>query len=318
MNEYIVNRHNELIDPQLHIWGWEIAWYLYLGGIAAGIMVFSALASGGDRDERSRWLSWIPFAAPVLISVGMFLLFLDLEAKHHVYRFYLAFKPASPMSWGAWILVLMYPATIALGLAGLTNHESGALTAWSPLRVTGLGRLVTWLRQQALAHETAVRRVNLLVGLALGLYTGVLLGTLGARPLWNTTLLAVLFLTSGLSTGAAFMMLFPLAKGEHHWLQRWDLVAIAAEAVLLMLFLLDRLTSGAEGAAQAARFLGGDLTPAFWALVVVGGLLVPALLELVESRRSLRPTLAAPVLILVGGLALRWILVQGGQVMPAA
>ena len=49
----------------------------------------------------------------------MLALFLDLEFKKHVYRFYLAFLPSSPMSWGSWILILVYPAALLLGLGSL-------------------------------------------------------------------------------------------------------------------------------------------------------------------------------------------------------
>ena len=45
MREEIIvsGRMNHLIDPQLHIWHWEIPLYLFLGGLAAGIMFFAAL-----------------------------------------------------------------------------------------------------------------------------------------------------------------------------------------------------------------------------------------------------------------------------------
>jgi formate-dependent nitrite reductase membrane component NrfD len=38
----VTARANELIDPALHIWTWEVAMYLFLGGLTAGIMVFAA------------------------------------------------------------------------------------------------------------------------------------------------------------------------------------------------------------------------------------------------------------------------------------
>lgn len=317
MNEIDINRHNELIDPHLEIWGWEIAVYLYLGGMAAGIMVFAVLAARRwNLDELSRWVRWLPFAAPALVSLGMFLLFLDLEAKQHVYRFYLALRPTAPMSWGSWILIVMYPSTLLLGLAHLNDDEVGWLSKFKPLRSLRLGGLIRWVRGWALERLEVIRWTNVIIGVILGLYTGLLLGTLEARPLWNSTLLAPLFLVSGLSTGAAFMMLFPLSRSEHHLLRRWDLMAIGAEVTVLVLFLIDRATSGARGNEAAARFFGGDLTAPFWTLVVVGGLAVPVMLELIESRRGLRPTLAAPVLILIGGLALRWIMVFGGQNAP--
>ena len=37
MTELDIARHSRLIDPQLHIWGWEIPVYLFLGGMAAGL-----------------------------------------------------------------------------------------------------------------------------------------------------------------------------------------------------------------------------------------------------------------------------------------
>ena len=38
---FVTARSNALIDPSLHIWTWEVAMYLFLGGLTAGIMVFA-------------------------------------------------------------------------------------------------------------------------------------------------------------------------------------------------------------------------------------------------------------------------------------
>ena len=46
MTELDIARHSRLIDPQLHIWGWEIPVYLFLGGMAAGLMIVTAPARG--------------------------------------------------------------------------------------------------------------------------------------------------------------------------------------------------------------------------------------------------------------------------------
>ena len=43
MTEIDVARHSHLIDPQLHIWGWEIPLYLFLGGMAAGLMILTSV-----------------------------------------------------------------------------------------------------------------------------------------------------------------------------------------------------------------------------------------------------------------------------------
>jgi len=39
----VSGRLNHLIDPQLNIWHWQIPLYLFLGGMAAGILCIAAL-----------------------------------------------------------------------------------------------------------------------------------------------------------------------------------------------------------------------------------------------------------------------------------
>ncbi len=310
MTEIDVARHSNLIDPHLHVWGWEIPVYLFLGGLAAGTMILSALLAlrKGERSPASRWLA---FAAPVLVSVGMGALFLDLAHKLFVWRFYLALRWTSPMSWGAWILVVAYPVTVLFGLSNLSAEQfEGVL---SRCRFPAVGRRLRQAREFASGRARKLAWWNLGTGVALGVYTGILLSTLGARALWNSALLGPLFLVSGLSTGAAFMMLFGITDDERHFLVRWDVLAIALELGLILLVLVGLATSDASGRAAAGMLLGGPWTAPFWTLVVIVGLLVPALLETLESRLHYRVTAVAPLLVLAGGFALRWIFVAAGQ-----
>ncbi len=310
MNEIEIARHSLMIDPHLHIWGWEIPVYLFLGGMAAGLMILTSLL-GMRRDERSPAARWLGFAAPVLVSVGMVALFLDLSFKAHVWRFYVAFRWTSPMSWGAWILLLVYPVTLLVALAGLTDAQAEKAAAVA--RPFGLGPATRAARAFAQRHAARLRWTNLAVGAGLGVYTGILLGTLGARALWASPLLGPLFLVSGLSTGAAFLMLFRLSPEERRFATRWDLLAIGLEVLLLVLFVLGLVTGGAAGSEAAGLLLGGPFTAQFWTLVVIAGLALPVALEVLESRLHFRATFVAPALVLLGGLALRWILVAAGQ-----
>ena len=310
MTELDVARHSRMVDPQLHVWGWEIPVYLFLGGMAAGVMILSALL-WMRREERSPAARWLAFAAPVLVSLGMGALFLDLAHRLHVWRFYLAFRWTSPMSWGAWILVLVYPVSLVGALAGLDAAQAERAAAFCGR--FGLAGLVRSARALGLAHAARLRGLMVATGAALGVYTGVLLSTLGARALWSSALLGPLFLVSGVSTGAALLLLFPIDAEEHRLVAGWDRVAIALEGVVLALVLVGLATTGAVHRAAAALVLGGPFTAPFFALVVAAGLAVPFLLATLEVRLRLRPTVAAPVLVLVGGLALRWILVVAGQ-----
>jgi formate-dependent nitrite reductase membrane component NrfD len=310
MTELDVARYSNQIDPHLHVWSWEIPVYLFLGGMAAGTMILTALLAmrKGERSPAARWLS---FAAPVLISVGMGALFLDLAHKLFVWRFYLALRWTSPMSWGSWILVVAYPVTLLFGLSSLSEEQFDGVMR--RCRVARIGRLLRRARAFAAGHSRRLAWWNLGTGVALGVYTGILLSTLGARALWNSALLGPLFLVSGLSTGAALMMLFRVTDEERHFLVRWDVLAIGIEFALILFFLVGLTTSGAAGRDAAGLLMGGRFTAQFWTLVVIGGLLVPALLETLESRLHYRMTVIAPLLVLAGGFALRWIFVAAGQ-----
>jgi protein NrfD len=310
MNELDVARHSRLIDPQLHVLGWEIPVYLFLGGLAAGVMILTS-ALWMSREERSPAARWLAFAAPVLVSLGMGALFLDLSSKLHVWRFYLAFRWTSPMSWGAWILVLVYPVSLVTALAGLADAQ--AERAAAVCARVGLGGLVRAARGLGLAHAARLRWASIATGAALGVYTGVLLSTLTARALWSSALLGPLFLVSGVSTAAALLLLFRLSEEEHRAVARWDRVAIALEVAVLLLFLVGLATGGADARSAAALLLGGRFTAPFWTLVVLAGLAVPFLLGTLEARLRLRMATAGPVLVLAGGFGLRWILVAAGQ-----
>jgi formate-dependent nitrite reductase membrane component NrfD len=309
MTELTTTRGNALIDPVLHVWHAEIPLYLFLGGLVAGLLVLPALDAWRRPDApRSRALALLPWLAPVLLSLGMLFLWLDLENRWNVLRFYFVLRPASPMSWGAWILLLIYPAAVLFALAELPADLVAKLAA----RSRWLGRLpslVAWAR----ARRGPLALLSAVSGVALGIYTGVLLGALGARPLWSSAVLGPLFLVSGLSTGAAFMLLYRLAEGERRLLGRADMLLILVELALIGLWLIGLLSGSAASREAAGLVLGGPYTAAFWLMVVVVGLLAPLMAESLEHHHGLVPGRAAALLVLIGGFALRWIIVAAGQ-----
>src|SRR5512134_438277 len=102
MSETYSTTHSPLTDPALHVWGPEIAAYLFLCGFTAGIMVLSGWALWrGRRNPRTHpTLSLASSGLFMLglgtISLGMLALFLDLSHKPYVFRLYLTMKPWSP------------------------------------------------------------------------------------------------------------------------------------------------------------------------------------------------------------------------------
>lgn len=302
-------RHNPGIDPGIEIWALPIPLYLFVGGLTAGLMVFSTLLELRGARPTSAALRFAPFLGFGLLSLGMLALFVDLSHPLYVWRFYLAFKPESPMSWGAWIVMAVFGALLLQGVGGATTDERARVTGW-------LGPAAPLAERLAAFADTNRRGIliaNAALGVGLGVYTGLLLGTAPARILWNSALLGPLFLASGLSAGAALLLLFPLSDVERHAAARFDLQVMVLEAVLLALFLIGLATGGTPQRAAVAELLTGEWAPPFWALVVFVGLVTPIGLDLVESWRH-RPFLRlGPVLVLVGSLSLRMILVAAGQ-----
>lgn len=307
MTEMTITRHNHLIDPHLEIWEWQIPIYLFLGGLTAGLIILSSLVKiFGKEDVFPRTLKIGALIAPAALSLGMLMLLLDLSYKLHVYRFYMAFNPASAMSWGAWILVLIYPAN-ALFLAGVWKLPEGFPLSLVREKITSL---MSWARE----HAKSIAKVNLVLGIGLGIYTGVLLSTFVAMHLWNSGLLGPLFLISGASSAAALMVLIEKGEKARHTLANADRYLILTELLLISLLLID-LASGCQMNKCAARFLmTADFSVFFWVFIVGIGLLVPLVIEWLAIKKNAHNAFwIAPVLVLTGGLALRFMFVVVGQ-----
>jgi protein NrfD len=306
MIEFTSTRANHLVDPFLQVWGWEIPVYLFLGGLVAGMMAIAGWFRLADRARRSDCVCFLlPGLSLVLLSLGMGALFLDLEHKLYVWRLYTTFEPASPMSWGAWILVAVYPALLGLMLlrvpAGL-RRRFPALAALSD----GLNARLPLVRSIAAA--------NLVLGGMLGIYTGVLLSALGARPLWNSALLGPLFLTSGLSSAAALVHMLARDREESELLARADNRFLQAELVLIALFLVGLVSATQVQMRAAGLLLGGPYSAVFWVGVVGIGIALPLAIQSLAVGHRIRHSPVAPLLVLAGGLLLRFVIVSAGQV----
>ena len=303
--ELDITRHNHLIDPSVHVWAWQIPIYLFLGGWVAGNMLLTGyFLLGGRHARRSPLLSALPGLSLVLLSLGMLALFLDLEHKAYVWRLYTTFMPTSPMSWGSWILLLVYPV---LALTWLVRP---------PVILEDVSENVTRLSTWFQGRREAVRALgvtSMVLGTALGVYTGILLSSLGARPLWNSGARGVLFLASGVSAAAAFAHLVTRDPGERALTVRIDNVVLASELGLLALFLFGLLAGSAPQVEAAKLLLGGPFTTPFWTLVIGTGIIIPLVIQILAARRLIQHTPIAPILVMFGGLALRWVIVSAGQ-----
>ncbi|HRF41240.1 MAG TPA: polysulfide reductase NrfD, partial [Saprospiraceae bacterium] len=106
----ISGRNIPYIDPHLNIWHWPIPAYLFLGGLAAGLLFFAGLYTlMGKEKQLPTAVKWATFVAPFALVLGLFFLFIDLKHQWYFWRLYLTFRIESPMSWGAWVLMAITP-----------------------------------------------------------------------------------------------------------------------------------------------------------------------------------------------------------------
>ncbi len=304
--EHIISgRMNPLVDPSLNIWHWQIPLYLFVGGVAAGILFFAALyyILGRERDNPTA-VRVAPLLTPVLLVIGLGALFLDLNHKAWFWQLYMTLRIESPMSWGAWTLMVITPAAVIWCATWAKQLDPG--WRWR------FPFLETW-EAFFTRHRMVLAWILLVSAIILGVYTGILLSAFNARPLWNTSILGPLFLASSLSTGAAVIMLMARTHAERLLFSRIDLVMIGIE-----LFLIIHMFMGFQASTQvqidAARlFLGGPYTGIFWIFVVGLGLALPAFLETLELRGYRIPVYVTSGLVLLGGIFLRFIIVYAGQ-----
>ncbi len=249
---------------------------LLLGGLAAGVLFFAALYFLlGKEDKYVTAVRRAPFIAPVALVIGLACLFIDLNHKAYFWQLYTTIRLESPMSWGAWTLLVI---TISAFI-------------WCALHITELfprwDWKYKWLKDLEIffnRYKKQLAWVMLIFAIITGVYTGILLSAFNARPLWNTSVLGPLFLASGLSAGAASIVLASKNREERLLFTRIDLVILGTELFLIVHMFMGFLASTPVQIEAAQLFLGGPYTMVFWIFVVVLGIIIPGILDLMELR----------------------------------
>jgi len=277
-------------------WEWYIVWYFFLGGLAGGAYVIGTLLRlfGDQRDAGVARLAFlISFPAVVVCPI---LLTLDLGRPSRFWHMLFdsqTFAPHlkywSPMSVGAWVL-LVFSGFAAISFLEALSQGNGL----GRLLSGGFGKLFT--------------AVGALFGLSLAGYTGVLLSVTN-QPIWSDTwALGGLFLASGLSISAAVLALFAGWRADEGTteakLSRADGYFLLLEIALLVVVFV---TLGAVG----GSLVQGRLAP-LW-ILVAAGVLVPLAIRFRSSPERRASLILASALVVLGGFALRVIVVFSAQ-----
>jgi len=303
---FISGRNIPHIDPYLEVWHFPISLYLFLGGMAAGIIFFSSLFTILRKEkEVPTTVKGAMVVAVIAIIVGLIALMYDLTHLLYVWQLYMTVRVESPMSWGAWVLLIVS----ILSFLWVFSYSTEMFPKWD-WKFDFLKNFQAYL----IKNRRILAMILLPLSVILGVYTGILLSAFNARPLWNTSILGPLFLTSGLSTGAAAIILFSKSHYERRLLSKIDLALIALELALIVHFLMSMYAGSAVQIEALDLLVGGEFTVMFFVFVVILGLIFPALLEGVELMGYKVPVIIPALLILMGGLIFRMVMVEAGQI----
>lgn len=299
-------------------WGWQIAVYLFLGGLAAGTLFVSGLIEVKRPGAFAKTICIAAWAAVVSIAVGLLMLLADVSMPLRALMLWQSFSHlGSWMAVGAWLLFFGIIAAGVLAIAAtvaLKKPEAGIAKAVRPLSYAAM-----------------------VFGVCIAAYTGILLSVLVAHPLWNSALLPVLFTVSAFDTGIALVAAIvalaekgnDAASGLLAKLERWTCILVAAEVVVLAALLVIVGVDGETGAASVHLLVAGALAVPFWLVFVVVGLLVPGAIAFSAMRKTAKPEddaaesgkdaapkhglgLAGNICCLIGGCALRFLILFAG------
>lgn len=303
---FVSGRHIPNIDPYLNIWHWQIPLYLFLGGLAAGIIFFAGyFVVRGKEKEMPATVKWATIIAPIVLVIGLGALFWDLKHKLYFWQLYTTIRFTSPMSWGAWTLMAITP----LSIVWVASYMKEMFPNWD-WKLGFLNKFEAFV----IKYRVPFAWIMMYLAIILGVYTGILLSAFNARPLWNTSILGPLFLVSGFSTGLAATMWVSKDEHERKVLSRIDLIFIAIELFLIIHLFMGFMAGTAVKTEAFQLFLGGEFTISFWVFVVLLGLVFPATLETLELWGYHVPKWIPPLLILIGGLMFRFVMVEAGQI----
>jgi formate-dependent nitrite reductase membrane component NrfD len=277
-------------------WRWYILLYFFLAGIAGGAYVIGALLRLTGADPTAERVAFL-VALPAIVVCPV-LLTLDLGSPARFWHMLVNTTPGagglnlhleSPMSVGVWALSLFSLFALASFLAALG-------------RPAGLARLM------AGPVGTVITVAGAVLGLFVASYTGVLLSVSNEAVWSDTWTLGGLFLASGMSAAAVVVAMVARRRagpGTERRLAEADGWFALVELLFVALLFI---TLAAAGTASTVLGHGWVL---LW--VVVGLGLLPPLLGLARRGLAGAMTAVAPVLVILGVLALRAVIIFSPQ-----
>lgn len=305
------------------VWDWPIAIYLFLLGISAGMVTLSILLKRrlpANLIAQNSVLKATAIIAPLSVVIGLLILIFHLTRPWTFWKLMFHFNITSVMSMGV-MLFQLYLAVVILWLASVFREViADFLQRFLKGRFAWIKNLLNLVSR----FEYTLELLALLFSVALGAYTGFLLSALKTYPMLNNPVLPVLFLFSGLSSGAAVAILcsvtwFKDSANSYHisFLHKLETPIVLMELFLLVAFFAG-LALGDEGktVALSNALFGGFWSYVFWLGIFGIGIILPLLLKAVSSKKMSHNRgfiITVCTMSLCGVFLLRFFILYAGQ-----
>ena len=323
------------------VWGLPIVIYPFFSGLVAGSFVVASLSPlfGLKKFEPVVKLAAI-LSFSMLLVAALAPLVDSLQPSRAIIELYLRDHfPYSALGvfiivWTLYVILMVFeiyyvfrPTNVQrAGLPGLRGSIAGFLTF-------GNADLSEDSRKRDKKALAIIAAIGVVLAFIFHGYVGFIFGAIKARALWSDPLMPILFITSALVSGMAFVILayvigfsFYSDKGKVDTevldgLGKYLLYAIFFDLFLDLIECLFKVRaySSLDVHSGFTRIfgLGGPLAFNYLLLQLILGLIVPAvLLTRPAVRRSKVLVSIVSALVLIGVYEMRYDTVIGGQLLP--
>jgi len=251
-----------------------------------------------------------------------------------------AYKPHAPLS-GLLCVALLAGGLMVLMLdlgrperiiVAATHYNFKSVFAWNIFLYSGMVGLVavylwTMFERRFNGYSKPAGVAVLVWRFVLTTGTGSIFGFLVARQAYQSALLAPLFIVLSFGWGLAVFLIVQatlyawngrtLPPATQRRMARLLGIFVAASLYLVAVYHLTNLYYARQGAFEAFILRDGGVFPLlFWGGYVLAGSVLPMALLFHPRWASLRSTLAASALVVLGAFAWLFVFIIGGQAFP--
>jgi formate-dependent nitrite reductase membrane component NrfD len=261
-----------------------VAFAMFFGGISGGLY----LASLVFDNMLGMFIAWL-----LAMAAGM----TDMAHLSKPMRFWrMMLRPGSSWISRGFIFIWLFLGAAMIQLA---------LSQWAPGN----------------AWETVFKVIAGIMAFGVAIYSGFVVGYVGAIKLWNSAVIPILYVITGLTGGLAVVLLVSFNEDIARLLSiaNYMLVALVVYAVFVAIYLWVATYGSVTARDSVVGILRGSVAPVFWLGVVLFGIVVPIVMVApfsVAKEASTVVFAVAAVCAILGGIALRYVILKAGLYSP--